>query len=330
MVSPPTLFVDDRGAQPVSRSWEPIDRAREVLGFVFGHLSPKSALTISRLRRVGRGLSRTVIRGRVELRPDPAGWSGEHAVRLPHPDSDDATARACVREARVLMRLRGGLSGALRVPEVIALVPDRFGPAIVHRFIAGPTLFTAARGPATKRAMIRLGALAAAVHAIPIDAALRRLVPGPRTARAYAEAALAPLEEARDPVLRDALSWARAHLPPASPSALLHGDLLAQNVVLPTGGGPPVLLDWERSERGDPAYDLFVCLRATRRAHEPSRGHATLFEAYRAAAGAALDEPATRIYELAMHATHHAEARRGETAYGTRAQILARVRALLD
>lgn len=38
--------------------------------------------------------------------------------------------------------------------------------------------------------------------------------------------------------------------------ALLHGDLVEQNIVWPAGGADPVLVDWEFWRMGDPAEDL--------------------------------------------------------------------------
>lgn len=51
---------------------------------------------------------------------------------------------------------------------------------------------------------------------------------------------------------------AAAHEAPRAPRpfALLHGDLVEANVVWPTGGGDPVLVDWEFWRMGDPAEDL--------------------------------------------------------------------------
>jgi aminoglycoside phosphotransferase (APT) family kinase protein len=53
---------------------------------------------------------------------------------------------------------------------------------------------------------------------------------------------------------RDARAWALAHLPPADPSSVLHGDLLGQNILLDPGASLPfALIDWEYALRGDPA-----------------------------------------------------------------------------
>lgn len=46
----------------------------------------------------------------------------------------------------------------------------------------------------------------------------------------------------------------------AQPFALLHGDLVEDNVVWPAAGGDPVLVDWEFWRMGDPAEDLAYLL----------------------------------------------------------------------
>jgi aminoglycoside phosphotransferase (APT) family kinase protein len=65
-----------------------------------------------------------------------------------------------------------------------------------------------------------------------------------------AEAALAGTPDAGLP-----RRLAAGPAPPGDGFALLHGDLVAANVLWPPGGGP-VLIDWEFHRMGDPAEDL--------------------------------------------------------------------------
>ena len=69
-----------------------------------------------------------------------------------------------------------------------------------------------------------------------------------------------------------------AHLPPATPSALLHGDLLGQNILFSLDGEPLGLIDWEQTELGDPAYDLAIVTRGVKRPFKVSGGLDLLVE----------------------------------------------------
>lgn len=66
---------------------------------------------------------------------------------------------------------------------------------------------------------------------------------------------------------------------PAAAFAFLHGDLIEDNVVWPTGGGDPVLVDWEFWRMGDPAEDL-AYLSAINALPPEVMGH--VFQGYRA------------------------------------------------
>src|SRR5690606_24026446 len=69
-----------------------------------------------------------------------------------------------------------------------------------------------------------IAAVAGSLHRLE-GAAWADLVPGHATRRDHARAALAVFDGAEDPDLRAARAWAEAHLPPETPSSLLHGDL---------------------------------------------------------------------------------------------------------
>lgn len=70
--------------------------------------------------------------------------------------------------------------------------------------------------------------IAAAIHAVP-GRDFADILPGSDTRADHARAALAVFDGLEPGEMRDAHSWALAHLPPNEPSALLHGDLLGQN-----------------------------------------------------------------------------------------------------
>lgn len=90
------------------------------------------------------------------------------------------------------------------------------------------------------------------------DAAARAATPGERhlVARAASGALAAAARAPRTP----------------RPFALLHGDLVQDNVVWPADGGDPVLVDWEFWRMGDPAEDLAYLL-ALNQVAPPVRAH---------------------------------------------------------
>jgi aminoglycoside phosphotransferase (APT) family kinase protein len=59
------------------------------------------------------------------------------------------------------------------------------------------------------------------------------------------------------PALTELAGWLRAHVPPAAPATLVHGDYRLDNVVLSPGSlAVAAVLDWEMSTLGDPLADL--------------------------------------------------------------------------
>jgi aminoglycoside phosphotransferase (APT) family kinase protein len=66
------------------------------------------------------------------------------------------------------------------------------------------------------------------------------------------------------PAFELALRWLRAHLPPAAPLALVHGDFRLGNLLV-SPEGLVAVLDWELAHLGDPAEDLgWLCARPWR------------------------------------------------------------------
>lgn len=150
------------------------------------------------------------------------------------------------------------------------------------------------------------------------------------TWRDHAEAAVAqclPKEE-REPELQDARDWALSHLPPPHASGLLQGELLGQNILL-SSEAPPALLDWEHAQLGDPAYDLAVVTRGTRRPFQAQDGMVRLLDGYASTAGTAITEPAVRIHELCLLASWYREARPSRATDGTADNILRQLTNLL-
>ncbi|MCP3962628.1 MAG: phosphotransferase [bacterium] len=140
--------------------------------------------------------------------------------------------------------------------------------------------------------------MAAAVHAVDTD--LFDGLRGHPTRRHHAEAELEVFEGLDDPLVRDVGSWAAEHLPPQTPSVLLHGDLLGQNILLSLDDEPPGLIDFERACLGDPAYDFAIVTRGHRRPFRIDNGLARLLDAYAASNGQAVTPEEVHLYELCL------------------------------
>ena len=123
-------------------------------------------------------------------------------------------------------------------------------------------------------------------------------MPGDSTRRDHALAELTIFEGLSDPLVQEVHAWALEHLPPAEPSVLIHGDLLGQNILL-APGQPTGLIDWERAQLGDPAYDLAIVTRGGRQPFKINRGLDRLLEAYAAVAPEVLKEH-VHLYELCL------------------------------
>jgi aminoglycoside phosphotransferase (APT) family kinase protein len=139
-------------------------------------------------------------------------------------------------------------------------------------------------------------------------------MPGFGTRRDHALASLSVFEGRPEPLLWDIHAWALENLPPAEPSVLLHGDLLGQNILI-APEEPLGLIDWERAELGDPAYDLSIVTRGVRRPFQIDGGLDRLLEAY-AARSSEIKREHVHLYELCMIARWYVEALRPERERG--------------
>ena len=169
---------------------------------------------------------------------------------------DDGTPRAEKRgDPAALDREAAALTAVAGRPWAPALLRHEPG-LLVTALVPGGSRHLAGLGPVDAR---RLGAVLREVHDTR-SAAVGGLwwwsVPARdlttyREARVRdAEAALAGTPDAGLPH-----RFAAEPVPPGDAFALLHGDLVAANVLWRPGGGP-VLIDWEFHRMGDPAEDL--------------------------------------------------------------------------
>lgn len=248
------------------RGWQV---ARQALTEAFGE--------VGWVKAAGVGLSRAA--WKVEVGPDT--W-----VALV-PGDRDAAERAR-REARLLAWLQGR-TDRIRVPRVHGPV----GEVLIREWLWGAPVDP--KHPFTAPAWETIGRAAAAVHAIEPPEFLE----GFATRRGHAVSVAAELEALDAPLALEAAAWVRAHVPPGEPGALLHGDLLGQNV-LEHVELPPGVIDWEYASRGDPALDLAIVTRGARRPFGEADGLERLLEAYERAGGRGVKAEHVRIHELGM------------------------------
>ena len=268
-----------------------------------------ATLEIGWVRFLGDGLCRKAFIAEVSLHPDPENLSDNYVVLLPRPDAERSLDERAWSEARLLTRL-ASLDLPLRIPKILGLLSDGGRPAIIETAVHGVPLDLRAGRQASLRPWEIVAEVASAVHAlkgetlaVPEDPGWK--MPGFGTRRDHALASLSILEGRPEPLLRDIHAWALENLPPAEPAVLLHGDLLGQNILI-APGEPLGLIDWERAQLGDPAYDLSIVTRGVRRPFQIDGGLDHLLGAY-AARSSEIKKEHVHLYELCMIARWYVE-----------------------
>jgi len=212
--------------------------------------------------------------------------------------------------------LRAAFDAGVPAPEPLFMGDDSLGaPFFLVRRIEGETLprrllrddeYAGARAALTPQ----LGAILAAVHAIPLDGLADLPGPPPGAASAVAseldryEAVFRGIAVEPHPAFELAFRWLRLHLPPAAGErrTLVHGDFRMGNVLFGPEGAR-ALLDWELAHTGDPSEDLaWVSVRSWRFGGDRPVGgigdRETFFAAYEAAGGAPVDRARVHFWEV--------------------------------
>ena len=274
-------------------------RAKHVLADLLElSCGPSTRADVGFVKNIGQGLSRDIFAAEVVLRSERGGSSGHFAVLLPRPDADAELDARTRKELRLLERL-GKQTLPFRVPEVVGAYPESGHLALVRQFLSGIELdLRAGRQPGV-RPWETVGEIAAAIHAMPATQ-FDDFLPGHVTRREHTENALRVLENLDAPEARDAHAWALAQLPRGEPTALVHGDLLGQNILLALND-PPAVIDWEYAVRGDPAYDLAIVTRGVKQPFQVERGLDKLLDAYyRHGGDQAVARDHVRVHELCL------------------------------
>lgn len=282
-------------------------RARALLEHVVGDCLPRDAtVRTGRVRFLERGISSRTFVAHVEVTPDPDGRSGGYVARLPVPEADADRDERLRREADLLEQL-ALRPLPFRVPEVVGLVENEDGLVVVQRLLDGYPLNECRNSKRCPPPWEIAGKVAAAVHrlnptGLPIDK------PPHTTRRQHGHTAVDSLDNSGNPLLDDAHQWALAHLPPDEPLCLIHGDLLAQNLLVDLGLSdepplPPGVLDWEYARLGDPADELSIITRGVRSPFGATDGLHRLLSAYRESGGLPVTANDVRLFELVLVGT---------------------------
>lgn len=296
--------------------------AKQAFALAFESLHGPNDDSVGYVRRLGSGLSRDAYSVAVEGRdsnPDA------YVALVPNRDADPGSADRSRREASLLTEL-ARLDLPFRLPRHAHAVVVSGQVVLVREALRGIAMeaLDCRRLPVPPWQIV--ANLARAVHAID-PTRITTTLPGYETRRAHALAHLRELEGLDAKEVVEARAWALEHLPPDTPATLLHGDLLAQNILLDFANEPPGLIDWEYAMRGDPAYDLAIVTRGSRRPFKNDRGFDLLVNAYNETGAPVLPREA-RLHELCLLAAWYRESL---TAPGPESPeaLLARMRRIL-
>lgn len=212
--------------------------------------------------------------------------------------------------------LEAAAEAGVPVPRVHLMGDDSLGvPFFLMERVEGETIarrilrddeYAGAR----EKMAAQLGAILAAIHRIPADAPGLALLPRPEPGKTPAETEFSRFEQTYravapepHPAFELAFRWLRRNLPPATESALVHGDYRMGNLIVGPEGVRSVL-DWELAHAGDPLEDMgFLCVRSWRFGNDdrPVAGvgqREEFFAAYEAAGGRKVDPNVVHWWEV--------------------------------
>lgn len=272
--------------------------AEDVLRCVFGPtVIGRAKVLLSNVRHVADGYSRRAFSGEVTINPDKHGYTGRYVVLMPKTDVVENYEQRVLVEANVLERLSTARL-PFRVPKLAAAFFGKNRPVLVESFISGEPLESKDTDGAPLWSV--LGAIAACIHNVD-PAPLRAVLPGFQTRREHAQSMVAVLNGLHGLVFDQIRYWIRDNLPPDTPSALLHGDLVLRNLRYCSVMDKEIgVIDWEFAALGDPAYELALMTRGESKPFGRDDGLQRLLRGYMSAGGTKLIAADVRLYELCM------------------------------
>jgi aminoglycoside phosphotransferase (APT) family kinase protein len=247
-------------------------------------------------------------------------------VRIPNEDAEDDQPERAAIEQRLLRRIRKhGFPFA--VPRPLGSIRLDSGVAVIQELLPGMPVDLRWTKSHIERPWNLIGEVAAAVHLLPREP-FESIIGGSETRREHAEFELEILEELDIPEFAMAREWAERHLPPETPSRVLHGDLLGQNILVPLEGLTGVI-DWTEAFFGDPAFDIAIVTRGVKKPFQKGGGHRLLLEAYNERAPDFVSRPEVHLHEICLAAAWYVDAHDSEPGTSNTEEQLRFLRALL-
>jgi len=218
--------------------------------------------------------------------------------------SKSESARYLVREAQTLQALKDA-AFAFETPELICMVKSDAGQPVglVENWVWGMPLPFYKDSIHADIIIPTIAAVAAAVHhLLPGKFSHLPAFPDSRAHILKELDSLPPALFREYPAAQAAREWILTRLPANRPTAVLHGDLLPQNINCGENKGDwkIAVIDWEFAEIGDPAYDLAIVTRGDRKLAGKNNGLKHLVAEYRQAGGMDLTVSDVRVHELLL------------------------------
>ncbi len=277
-----------------------------------------ATVDVGYVKKMGSGLSRDVFAAEVEIVTSSRRETADIAVLLPRRGCDPGIDERARRESRLLVDL-APLDLPFRVPGAFGVYPDAGHLAMVRSFERGLELDLRAGRQGRVRPWETVGRIAAAIHGVAAQS-VPSLVPRHATRLDHARAAIEELAGFEEPEVADARAWMRDHLPAATPAALVHGDLLGQNILLGLDQ-PDAVIDWEYAHVGDRAHDLAIVTRGVRRPFQIEGGADRLLEAYARAGDVEVTRADVYFHELVLAARWYGDSLTGEGVHPPAQQL---------
>ncbi len=218
--------------------------------------------------------------------------------------SRDESIKYLNREVKTLRVLKK-VGFRFPTPEFICMVKDNSGKTLglIETWVWGISLPFYKRSIHHDMIIPSIAQVAVAVHQLPSEK-FRHLetYPDSRTHVLNLLGGLSPEVFAQYPAAYRAREWILSSLPEDRDAAVLHGDLLPQNLICGEHRGEWKIsvIDWEFAAIGDPACDLAIVTRGDRKLEGKGNGLRLLLDAYKDAGGTDLSISDVRIHELIM------------------------------
>jgi len=218
--------------------------------------------------------------------------------------SKTLTAQYIAREAQTLQALKE-TGFTFETPELVCLVKSEAGQPVglIEHWVWGMSLQFYKDSIHADRIIPTVAAVAAGVHHLaPGRFGHLKAFPDSRAHVMKSLESLPPALFREYPAALAARKWILTRLPANRPAAVLHGDLLPQNIHCGDNGGEwkTAVIDWEFAEIGDPAYDLAIVTRGDRKFMGINNGLRHLVNCYRESGGLELSLADVRIHELLL------------------------------